>query len=242
MSKNSNSRSQNVSPITGKQGFLSFLEPSPRIHESSDACSARAQSPKLAKNQTSSRASPIKSSKLIFAKLELSQKHNAILQERNKTLAKEKQLLKSKLNKHASNPRDKFIAQAISLTKESYLKRIAQKNSRKISEFEEKIPAIRKILKWINEQDINTQIKFIKPGINEILDKIKGFEIEIEANNACLLKQCEEKIKEKILEQNYQNFGISKNIIAELVTKNTELSRQICDLETQIQTQNVKYI
>lgn len=147
MSNTPNTRSYNVSPLVTKEEFLSFLEPSPRPNLSRfNGVSTRAQSPSILKKTLQiSKISQTPSLKKMQNRLEISEKQNLMLQERNKVLSKEKSFLIKKIKNEAS-PCKIFKGQAIALTKESYLKRMEKKKSQRISELEEKIPGIRKIL------------------------------------------------------------------------------------------------
>ena len=247
MSNNRNSRSYNTSPLPTKEIFLSFLEPSPRPDTSPFTThSTRTQSPKLiTKNNKQNRISPIPMPSKINSKLELTQKSNVMLLERNRVLSREKEKLQKQISKDSKNPKDAFKAQALALTKESYLRRLEKKSEHKLSEFDEKVSEIRKILNWINEQSLETEIKFIKTGITELLAKFKGFEIELEANSACLLRNYERKIKaleEKIIEISNIPSNNSPDAISVLITKNADLSRIIFNLDGKIVEQYVRLI
>ena len=235
MSNNRMSRSYNTSPLPGTEELLQFLEPTPRPDTSAfNTFSTRDYSPKFIANpKKSNKASPLPVSSNIKAKLELTKKSNAMLVERNRALVKEKASLQRKMSREPSNPRDVFKEQVVALTKETYAIKIANKS--RVWEIEEKVKSIRKILKWIRDQSGETEIKFIKSGICEIIEKLHGFEIEIEASIEGGLKKEERNAGGTGKNVPYD----SKETISILLKKNTELSKNISNLEKKIEDQTV---
>lgn len=246
MSNIKNSRSYNVSPILVGETHSSILGPSSKPNINVPAFTTRANSPRLArKSLKTTRASPVLLSTNLASRLELTEKQNLMLNERNKVLVKEKVLLQKKLTKETQDPKSIFKSQAVALTKESYLKRIEKENSRKLSDFEEKIPQIRKILHWINDQSPDKEIKFIKIGITEVIEKLKGLEIEIEAYRACMLKHSDKQVKaleKKIEDLNQKQNEENDDTLTLLIKKNNDLCRINFSLEKKLEEQNVKCI
>ncbi|OMJ93159.1 hypothetical protein SteCoe_3980 [Stentor coeruleus] len=242
MSNTKNSRSYNASPVPVQESLLSFLEPGSKpIINAISTFSRREQSPKCAsKSNKSTRVSPVLSCN-IASRLEFAEKQNLLLNERNKVLIKEKDQLQKKITKESQNPKNVFKNQAVALTKESYLKRVEKKNSRKLSDFEEKVPQIRKILNWVNEQNPDIEIKFIKPGIQEVIEKLKGLEIEIEAYRACMLKHSDKQVKvleDKIEELSHKRVEDTSDTLSILLKKNNDLCRINYSLDKKIDEQN----
>lgn len=246
MSNTKNSRSYNASPVPVQESLLSFLEPGSKpIISAISTYSRRDQSPRCAsKSNKSTRVSPVLSCN-IASRLEFAEKQNLLLNERNKVLIKEKDQLQKKITKESQNPKTVFKNQAVALTKESYLKRVEKKNSRKLSDFEEKVPQIRKILNWVNEQNPDIEIKFIKPGIQEVIEKLKGLEIEIEAYRACMLKHSDKQVRvleDKIEELSHKRVEDTSDTLSILLKKNNDLCRINYSLDKKIEEQNVRFI
>lgn len=243
MANNRISRSYNASPLPTSDEFLSFLQPSPRPDTSIlNTFSTRAHSPRFtSKESKSKKVSPLPVSHNIKARLELTQKSNAMLVERNKVLAKEKGLLQKKLSKGKNDPREVFKEQLVNFTKESYFNKRNKETNGGIKEIGEKVTEIRKILNWAFEQSDDTMVRFVKPGLAEAISKIKGFEIDVEAYKAYCLSESEGKIRVLELRANSQTAE-SQAAVNILIGKNSELSKTIHNLELRIEEQHVKYI
>lgn len=228
MSHDLKNRFFNKSPLPKPTNFSAFLEPNPHhSHSPINTFSTRTESPsnKSIKGNRISAAG-------IASKLELTEKQNLMLQERNKVLSKEKQILQKKLTRDKVSPNNTFKDHAVALIKQTYLKN-PQNSKDNLKNIQEKITNLKKLINWIASQPADTELKFLKNALDDIQNNFKGFELEFEAKLAFMEQSHEIQIRklEKIihdLEQRQEHEA--QDTLSVLIKKNNELLKNSCTL------------
>ena len=242
MSRNQNYRLQSASPLPNPDTFMTFLDPSPRPNPSPlNTISTRTESP-LNKSYKSIRTSP--SPHLVASKLELSEKQNLNLQERNKVLIKEKNKLKKQLSKEKTSPDKRFKSHAAILTKRSYIEKLMSKEE-VTSDLQKRISGSIKLMIWVNEQAGDTRLAFVKPALDEVFNNLNGLDVEIQGKILAEQESFTSKIKkleETISSLESRQERETNEVVTILVKKNNELLINNCQLFQKNEELAVRFI
>ena len=143
-------------------------------------------------------------------------------------------MLQKKLTKDKNSPIRSYKDHAISLIKQSYSKS-PQNPSDHLESIKEKVLNIKKLINWISTQPPEIEFKFIKLAFEDIQNKFKGFEIDLEAKLLYIEQSNQAQVKklEKIifdLEQKQEHE--TQDTLSVLIKKNNELLKNCHFLST----------
>jgi hypothetical protein len=206
---------------------MSFLDPTPRPNPSPlNTFSTRTESP-LNKSNKSLRTS---ASPQLASKLELSEKQNQMLQERNKVLIKEKQQLKKKLSREKTSPFNTFKNHAKVLTQKTFMEKLV-KGEEGFNDLCKKITGSLKVISWVKEQPQECRLAFVKPALDEVFANLNGIDVEFEARVLAAQEKNREKIsklEEIVFKLENREEREHQEAISALVKKNSELVIENC--------------
>lgn len=127
---------------------------------------------------------------------------------------------------------------AVQLTKESIIKKYADKSTENIiKDIQEPLGLIKNTLNWIMEQSDNASVKMVKNSVTDTLKLVKVISVEIEARLDVLTNAYEAKIKalqDKASEAIKKIEGQQKELVQSLIEQNLKLSNNLCVNEKEI--------